>query len=610
MLHYAPPPELPPVISVPQAAQGAAPTYRPTIFTKPIGTVSLDPKQVNGQNGLRFSKARGSTQLRGKIYANALSLDANTAAPNSLNAAPALDTPEAEADTAEVNPTRCEPDAPGQTVLVEHIEVTAENPVFSQAELDAIFAPFVGRELTCAEQQQAADALTQEYLSRGYLTTRVDFVPSSTLDDVTLALQVQEGFIEEIEIVGLERLRDDYIRSRIEQVTSPPVSTEKIEDLLRLLRQNPAIENIEANLARGQQVRGSLLRVRVEEANPLSGYVGLDNYSPPPVGSTQVTLAGAHLNLTGRSDLLGASYQRTTTGGASTLDIGYALPVNAREGTLSLTGSFEWNRIPLSPTLDIDGNAQEYTISFRQPLTRTVAEEFALSLGFDYRNGQTFLGNLPFGFGFGPDPATGISRTSVIRFGQDYVKRDVQGAWSARSQFSLGLGILGATTNPAPIPDSNFVSWLGQAQRVQQLNQDNLLIVSADVQLTPDPLLPSEKFVIGGGQSIRGYRQNLRGGDNGFRLSAENRITLRRDAAGLSTLQLAPFIDMGATWNVESNPNPQPPQRFLMSLGLGLIWEPMPELAMRVDYGIPLIYTPRGNDLQDYGIYFRLGYRI
>ena len=67
---------------------------------------------------------------------------------------------------------------------------------------------------------------------------------------------------------------------------------------------------------------------------------------------------------------------------------------------------------------------------------------------------------------------------------------------------------------------------------------------------------------------------------------------------------------MGTTWNVADNPNPQPSQRFLMGLGVGIIWEPLPDLDMRLDYGIPLINTPRGNDLQDNGIYFRFGYRI
>ena len=94
-----------------------------------------------------------------------------------------------------------------------------------------------------------------------------------------------------------------------------------------------------------------------------------------------------------------------------------------------------------------------------------------------------------------------------------------------RSQFSFGIDILDATINNDPIPDGRFFSWLGQVQRVQRLSNDQLLIVQAELQLTPDSLLPSQQFVIGGGQSVRGYRQNVRSGDNGFRSAAiEDRI--------------------------------------------------------------------------------------
>jgi hemolysin activation/secretion protein len=77
--------------------------------------------------------------------------------------------------------------------------------------------------------------------------------------------------------------------------------------------------------------------------------------------------------------------------------------------------------------------------------------------------------------------------------------------------------VFGATDNPGSIPDGNFFSWLSQVQRLHFLNRDNLLINQLDFQLTPDALLPSEQFVIGGGQSVRGYRQNVLGGDSGFR---------------------------------------------------------------------------------------------
>jgi hemolysin activation/secretion protein len=161
------------------------------------------------------------------------------------------------------------------------------------------------------------------------------------------------------------------------------------------------------------------------------------------------------------------------------------------------------------------------------------------------------------------------------------------------------------------VPDGQFFSWLGQVQRVQRLNDKHLLILQSDLQLSANGLLPSQQFVIGGGQSLRGYRQNARSGDNGFRVSIEDRITLQRDASGNPKLQLAPFLEAGTVWNVANNPNNKflPNQRFLAGVGLGVIWEPIPRLNLRVDYAFPLVrLSDRGDNLQDKGIYFNIIY--
>ena len=129
------------------------------------------------------------------------------------------------------------------------------------------------------------------------------------------------------------------------------------------------------------------------------------------------------------------------------------------------------------------------------------------------------------------------------------------------------------------------------------------------MQLTPNSLLPSQQFVIGGGQSVRGYRQNARYGDNGLRFSIEDRITLQRNQAGAAVLLVAPFIDVGTVWNKSDNPNQLPRQRFLAGAGLGLLWEPLPRLNVRLDYGLPFVdLRDRGENVQDSGFYFSVFY--
>jgi hemolysin activation/secretion protein len=428
-------------------------------------------------------------------------------------------------------------------------------------------------------------------------------------------IQVIEGRLADIDIQGTKRVNPAYIRSQIKLGAGVPLNAVKLEDQLRLLRLDPLFTNVEASLRPTGQVGQSLLIVKVQEAKSFISNFLIDNYSPPSVGGERFGVELGYRNLTGFGDLLTGAYYRTFTGGYEAFDFSYQIPVNAMNGNVQVRVSPSSSEITESPfrELGIQGEQDVYEINYRQPLWRSPREEFALSLGFTYQDGQTFLfDRLPTPFGIGPDE-NGVSRTSVIKFAQDYVQRSPQGAWFLRSQFNFGVGLFDATINQDPIPDGRFFSWLGQIQRSQRLNENNLLLIQADVQLTPNSLLPSQQFVIGGGQSIRGYRQNIRFGDNGVRLAVEDRIVVQRNVAGLPTIQLAPFFDMGVVWNHPDNPNKLPDQTFLAGAGLGLLWDEalgIERLSMRLDYAIPFVdLQDRGNNVQDEGFYFSLRYQ-
>lgn len=54
-------------------------------------------------------------------------------------------------------------------------------------------------------------------------------------------------------------------------------------------------------------------------------------------------------------------------------------------------------------------------------------------------------------------------------------------------------------------------------------------------------------------------------------------------------------------------PNPAPEQNFLAGIGLGILWEPLPQLNLRVDFALPLVkLADRGNNAQDNGFFFNV----
>ncbi|WP_254064161.1 ShlB/FhaC/HecB family hemolysin secretion/activation protein [Microcystis aeruginosa] len=496
-----------------------------------------------------------------------------------------------------------------QKVYVRDIKVDGNSIL--QQEINNLIQPLIDKKMTVNELNQLADSITELYLKKGYITSRAILVPQDFADGL-VRIEVKEGEVETVVIKGASRL-DNYVRSRIRVGLGKPLNAGKLEDQLRLLKINPLFKNIEATLKAGSQESKSVLEVYVAEADPFFGEVGFDNYSPPSVGATQANVNLGYRNVVGLGDGISVQYtpRLETFTGTYQVDTIYQIPLNPTGGSLQFRVSIENNTVIQDEfsELDISQESQYYEISYRQPIIRNPRQEFALSVGMSYRHAQTFDFQGP--AQFLPYDEDGISRTNVITFGQDYVHRSGNGAWAARSQFRFGTGILDVTSNNDDIPDGYFFSWLAQMQRIQILGKNNFLIIQGDIQLTPDSLLPSEQFVIGGGQSVRGYRQNARSGDSGVRFSVEDQITLVRNREDNPMFIVAPFFDMGYVWNNPNSINFQESQRFLAAVGLGLLWQPISGMTVRLDYAPPLIYLDdRGENVQDNGFYFSVNYRF
>jgi len=523
---------------------------------------------------------------------------------------PPVPTPGKAAPENVLPPTQTVPPEDTQKpVEINKISVVGST-VFSPKDFQTIIKPLEDKKSSLAELKIIADRISQLYLRDGYITSRA-IVVSDSLADGNIQIQIIEGTVEKIKVVGADRLTN-YVRSRVNLGSDAPLNTGKLEEQLKLLRIDPLIKNIEAKIIAGSGIGQSTIVVRVESSPSLALEVGTDNYSPPSIGSERLNLKLAYQNLTGLGDRLSATYRPRIEAFGDTfdLDFQYRVPINAKNGTITAEVDLNRNKVVngFAEAFEIEGEAERYSLSYRQPVIRSTSQELAFSLGFDRQDGQTFLLQEGFPFGEGADE-DGVSRTSVVRFGQDYVKRQPSGAWAFRSSLNLGLGLFDATDNEDPIPDGQFFSWLGQVQRLQVLNDDNFLIIQSQFQFTPDSLLPSQQFVIGGGQSVRGYRQNARSGDNGLKFSIEDRLTLIQDKTGRPQFTLAPFFDMGTVWNNGDNPNQLPDQNFLAAFGLGAIWQPIEDLNLRIDYAPPLVdLGDRGDNIQDDGFHFSLSY--
>ncbi|MBD2665280.1 ShlB/FhaC/HecB family hemolysin secretion/activation protein [Richelia sinica] len=488
---------------------------------------------------------------------------------------------------------------------VDRIEVVGST-VFSAEQFAAITKPFTGRELSFAELLEVRDAITKLYTDNGYVTTGALITPQ-TVEAGTVKIQVVEGTLQEVKITGNRRLQTPYIRDRILLGIGKPLNVPRLLERLQMIRLDPRIQNLSAELQAGVTPGTNILQVEIEEADSFKFTATLDNGRSPSVGSFRRGVDFQEANLLGFGDSLTIGYANTD--GSDTVNLNYTVPVNARNGTIWFGYNQGWNKVIEEPfnVLDIQSNTLSYEIGYRQPLFQKPTEELAVGLLFSRQESQTELGidNIgPYPLSPGAD-AQGNTRVSALRLFQEYTQRSNQHVFAARSQFSIGVDWFDANVSQTE-PDSRFFSWRGQAQWVRQLAPDTLFLAKGDIQLTPDSLVPLEQFGMGGQLSVRGYRQDTLLTDNGMLFSAELRLPIFRAPKMGAVLQLAPFLDVGTGWNNQAaNPSPS----TLVGTGLGLLWKQNDSLSARLDWGIPLVSVDGDKrSLQENGLYFSINY--
>lgn len=494
-------------------------------------------------------------------------------------------------------------------VFVHDIHVTG-NTVLTEADIDQVTKPFKGRMLTTDDLERLRLALTLLYVNRGSITSGA-IIPDQDVTFGVIKIQIVEGTLARIDIENTGWFRDGYLRDRVALGVTTPFAIAPLQERLQLLQQDQRLERINAELRPGDRRGESILNLRVKEASPWKAWLDFNNHQTPVVGAERGLATIAHQNLTGNGDVFNVTYGRSR-GVNPIIDTAYTIPVNRYDTTLSayyrrndflvVDQSFRF--------LDLKADAEIIGITLRQPLYKTLSDEFAVAITGEHLYNKITLtsdvAGLPSLFIPGSS-TTGVSTVSALRFIQEYVHRTSNTVVAVRSRFSVGIDVLGATNNSGALPDGQFFSWLGQVQGIRRVDEwgGTQFLGQMSLQLANDRLFPLEQVPVGGRFSVRGYRENTLIRDNAFLASIESRIPLLTFPSGEPRLQFAQFADVGHAWNAKGiTPDPQ----TLASVGLGLRWSLLPQERARIElyWGHPLNHVPHppGN-LQDHGIHLQ-----
>ncbi|MBI3357358.1 MAG: ShlB/FhaC/HecB family hemolysin secretion/activation protein [Nitrospirae bacterium] len=506
--------------------------------------------------------------------------------------------------------------APPVRVFVHDIHVVG-NTVFTDEQLGEVTKRYKGRELTAEDMEALRLELTLFYVNRGYVTSGA-IIPDQAMTINVLKIQIVEGTLSQIDIEGNGHLWSSYVRNRIQPGVTRPVDVAPLQERLQFLQRDPHIAQLNAELKPGVALGESVLNVRVKETPIFHARFEFNNYQSPTVGAEQGLITVDDTNVTGLGDSLSVQYGRSK-GVNPIINVRYAIPLNRYDTTFSA----QYRRFTFKveddqfKALDIRNSAEIIGLSLRQPFYRTLHDEFAVTLTGEYERNESTLLDQPFEFVAGA--TNGIFKVAALRFAQEYTHQTQQQVFSAFSRFSFGIGALG-TSHRSAVPQSatgQFFSWLGEGQYVRQLQPLRAqLVARTTLQLSNEHLFPLEQIAVGGRYSVRGYREYTFVRDNGFLASAELRVPVYTTANGLDRVLLAPFTDVGRSWNT-SSPTDSPiatpltsaagERKTLASVGIGMIVNFTESSRFEVYWGQQLnhLRVGRGN-LQDHGVHLQL----
>jgi hemolysin activation/secretion protein len=497
-------------------------------------------------------------------------------------------------------------------VYVNRIEILG-NTIFTEEELATITGPYTGRQLTFEDLEELRSQINRYYLSRGFINSGV-ILPDQKIDNGVVTFRAIEGKITGIDIAEYGRLKSSFIKKRIELGIGPPLNLYDLQERLQIMDANPLIKRLDVQLNPGDKPGEASLKVNVEEEKPYFMALSVSNNRSPAVGGEVLELEVAHNNVSGNGDSLWGLFGINE--GIFDISLNYTVPITARDTLLSFFYSDSDSEVVEDPfdEIDIESEETHYGVSISHPFINNASNQLRLGLLLEKIDYETKLFGRPFSFSQGVE--NGESDLTVARFSQEWLSRSSTRVLALSSVFSFGVDALGADDNE---PYTDFFMWLGQFQWTMMLPKPlgGQVLARGDLQYTDDPLLPYEKFSIGGIDSVRGYREDELVRDKGAFGSLEYRHPIFNLAIPKVSktkddgrLYLVLFTDWG--WG-ENNDLPTPDPSYIASVGAGLRWHPSARLFGEIYFAHGFKDTDNfsdDDDLQDKGIHFNLRWQV
>lgn len=395
------------------------------------------------------------------------------------------------------------------------------NTLLKRKLVERTIYPFLGPGKTLQDIERARAALEKRYHEVGYATVLVT-IPQQEVNNGVVRLKVTEGKVDRVLVTGSRYFSLQRIRSEV-----PALAEGKVPYLPEVQVQLVALDKETSDRAitpvlRPGRTPGTVeVELRVKDQLPLHGSVELNDQNS--VDTTRLRLSGMlrYDNLWQKEHSLSLQYQTSpeNTKEVQVWAATYLARFAMSDNLLAFYGVHSDSNTATVGTLAVIGKGDIFGVRGIIPLESTQHYFQTLTLGVDYKD----------------------FKESVVLLGADTVNRPINYvpftvqyngtilSQRAQTKFgvSLNFGIRGLGNDPRKFdlkrvnsrPDYLYLRT--NLERDQDLYRGFGVNIKLDGQISDAPLISSEEFSAGGVDSVRGYHEAERLGDDGIQGSVE-----------------------------------------------------------------------------------------
>jgi hemolysin activation/secretion protein len=465
------------------------------------------------------------------------------------------------------------------------------NTVLTNELIERAVYPFMGDGRTIDDVEGARVALEKAYHDRGFATVVVD-LPPQKVEGATVVFNVVEGRVARLRVTGARY----FSQSRILE-TVPALAEGSVPQMREVQKQLVAVnttldKRVTPLLRPGKEPGTTEVDLQVDDQRPLHGSVELNNQNAPHTTPMRLLASLRYANLFQLEHTAGLQIQSSpqNTSEVKVIAGSYSLP--AWSGTLAFSAVRSDSNSFVGGGVGVFGKGEVYGMRYLLPMESLPAPNevrHSLSLGIDYKR---FDQNLVVGAEAGSGIQSPI-RYAPLSLNYSGVRTDESGMWD----FGVGwmFTFRGLASSDQQFADkryqahSNFAILSYNLTRTQMLSRDYSLHAGLAGQISGQPLVSNEQFLVGGVDTVRGYLESSQAGDSGLRGTLELRSPnlISSEHRDVEFFQWRVFVDAAHVSLRAPLPGTQASYQ-LASTGAGVTVKSKGGLSLKADLALPL----------------------